>query len=143
MANPVQFFVENLDFKVPNPIKTKKWLQSVADSHGHSIGGLSYIFVDDNGLLPLNEQFLQHDTLTDIITFPHDENGNGSIHGDIYISVERIQENAIEFKVAFQVELRRVMAHGMLHLIGFKDKSAKDQKSMRSAEDAALALFPS
>lgn len=142
MAIPVQFFVENLDFKVPNPIKTKKWLQAVAESHRHSIGELSYIFVDDAGLLPINEQFLQHDTLTDIITFPLDPNGNGSIHGEIYISVERIQENAAEFNVPFLEELHRVMAHGMLHLIGFKDKSPKDQKAMRSAEDAALALFP-
>lgn len=142
MAIPVQFFVENLDFKVPNPIKTKKWLQAVAESHGHSIGELNYIFVDDAGLLPINEQFLQHDTLTDIITFPLDANGNGSVHGEIYISVERIQENATEFNVPFADELHRVMAHGMLHLIGFKDKSAIDQKAMRSAEDAALALFP-
>lgn len=143
MATPIHFFSETLDFRVPNPIKTKKWLQSLASSHGHVIGELSYIFVTDEELLPLNQQFLQHDTLTDIITFPHDGNGSGSVYGDIYISVERLHENAVEYQVAFQDELRRVMAHGLLHLMGFKDKSPKDRKAMRSAEEFALALWAS
>ncbi|HEX2899963.1 MAG TPA: rRNA maturation RNase YbeY [Bacteroidia bacterium] len=141
MANPIQFFVEEIDFKLPKPRALSAWLTNVAQGHGCTIEELNYIFVSDNYLLDLNKSFLQHDTLTDIITFPHTEEGSKELAADIYISVERVRENAISFGVTFPQELHRVMVHGLLHLVGFKDKDAKAKKEMRAAEDAAIALL--
>jgi probable rRNA maturation factor len=141
MAKPVNFFVEDIDFKLTQSRKVSLWLQLVAASHSATIEEVNYIFVSDEYLLRLNQDFLQHDTFTDIITFPHDGSVPSKPSGDIYISVERIRENAAEFNVTFQQELHRVMAHGLLHLIGFEDKNPRAKKAMRAAEDAALLLL--
>lgn len=142
MAKAIQFFVEEVEFKLPKPRAVSTWLEAVAHAHGCEPVEVNYIFVSDTYLLDLNQDFLKHDTLTDIITFPHFEETSKELAADIYISVDRVKENATAFGVTFDVELRRVMAHGLLHLIGFKDKTDDDEKQMRVAEDAAIALFP-
>ena len=142
MAKAIQFFVEEVEFKLPKPRTFSLWLETIARAHGCEPLELNYIFVSDTYLLDLNQDFLNHDTFTDIITFPHFEEASKELAADIYISVDRVKENAMAFGVGFDLELRRVMAHGLLHLIGFKDKSADDKKQMRAAEDAAIALFP-
>ncbi|MBR3579280.1 MAG: rRNA maturation RNase YbeY [Bacteroidales bacterium] len=126
-------------FQLRQKMTYKKWLTALAATHGKKLGDINYIFCDDNYLLQLNLQYLQHDTLTDIITFDYVE--GDLLNGDIYISVERVRENAEIFGVTFDEELLRVLAHGLLHLCGFKDKSKKDAAEMRSQEAAAMTLF--
>ena len=126
-------------FQLRQKMMYKKWLTALATTHGKKLGDINYIFCDDNYLLQLNLQYLQHDTLTDIITFDYVE--GDLLNGDIYISVERVRENADIFGVTFDEELLRVLAHGLLHLCGFKDKSKKDAAEMRRQEAAAMTLF--
>ena len=126
-------------FQLRQKMMYKKWLTALATTHGKKLGDINYIFCDDNYLLQLNLQYLQHDTLTDIITFDYVE--GDLLNGDIYISVERVRENADMFGVTFDEELLRVLAHGLLHLCGFKDKSKKDAAEMRRQEAAAMMLF--
>jgi len=117
----------------------KNWLKAVATTNGFVLGDLSIVSHSDEGLLEYNRKYLDHDTYTDIITFDHSD--NQTLSGDLLISFERVSENAVNQGVSFDEELRRVMAHGVLHLAGFKDKSPKDALAMRAAEDQALALF--
>ena len=126
-------------FQLRQKMMYKKWLTALATTHGKKLGDINYIFCDDNYLLQLNLQYLQHDTLSDIITFDYVE--GDLLNGDIYISVERVRENADIFGVTFDEELLRVLAHGLLHLCGFKDKSKKDAAEMRRQEAAAMMLF--
>lgn len=140
MDSPISFFVEDIDFELPSEDVVSDWLLRLASSHNATVHEINYIFVSDNYLLKLNQNYLNHDTLTDIITFPYDEDEHSDLGGDIYISIERVQDNAVDFKVSFEDELARVMAHGLLHLIGFEDKNEKAQLKMRAAEDAALLL---
>lgn len=111
----------------------------MAKQEGFTIGDINYIFCDDEYLLKINLEYLNHDTLTDIITFDYVE--NGVLSGDIYISIERVRENAVIFSVPFEQELLRVLAHGVLHLCGYKDKTNKDSVLMRQKEDTAIQLF--
>ena len=141
MKRRVFFTVSEIPFKLKGQQILREWLDQVAHAHHGGITSLNYIFVSDAHLLAMNEEFLQHDTLTDIITFPDESSTPAGVVGEVYISVERVRENASEFGADFPTELRRVMAHGLLHLLGFKDKSAKDIKAMRAAEDSALALY--
>jgi rRNA maturation RNase YbeY len=141
MSRTILFSIHEVEFKLKDQQLLRDWLTKVAAAHKAAIASLNYIFVSDEFLLNMNQEFLQHDTLTDIITFPDDTSKSDAIVGEIYISVERVKENAVEFGVDFLIELHRVMAHGLLHLLGFKDKSTKEQKEMRAAEDAALVLF--
>ncbi|MDG2356662.1 MAG: rRNA maturation RNase YbeY [Polaribacter sp.] len=115
------------------------WINTVVLSHGYTIGEINYIFCDDTYLHKLNLEFLQHDTLTDIISF--DSTLGKLIGGDLFISVERVAENAKEYKVSFTDELHRVMIHGILHYMGFKDKSSADIKRMRKEENTALNIY--
>lgn len=132
-------FHYEIDFKLPSERAFKSWLSQVVLSEEKTIGDINYIFCDDVYLHKINVDYLNHDTLTDIISF--DYTIGNVLHGDIFISVERVRENAAEFNVSFEDELKRVMAHGVLHYCGFKDKSAKDQKIMRSKEDDKIAMF--
>ena len=116
-----------------------EWLSRVIDSEAKKEGEINYIFCDDNYLLEINQQYLNHDTLTDIISF--DYSIGNELHGDIFISVERVRENAVDFAVSFEDELRRVMAHGVLHYCGFKDKTEEDEQIMRSKEEEKMQLF--
>ena len=115
------------------------WIEKVLLDKGFEVGEINYIFCDDNYLHKLNVEFLQHDTLTDIISF---DNSLGKlINGDIFISVERVEDNAKDFKVSFTEELHRVMIHGVLHYMGFKDKSDDEKTAMRNAENEALSFL--
>jgi rRNA maturation RNase YbeY len=114
----------------------KVWIENIALEQEFEVGEINYIFCDDEYLHKLNVEFLQHDTLTDIISF---DNSLGKlISGDIFISTERVEDNAKDFKVSFEDELHRVMIHGVLHYMGYKDKSVEDKTSMRNAENSAL-----
>ncbi|AWL78691.1 MULTISPECIES: rRNA maturation RNase YbeY [Capnocytophaga] len=115
------------------------WIEKIIASEEKELGELNYIFCDDNYLHQINVQYLDHDTLTDIITFDYTE--EQTISGDIFISVERVADNAKDFNVDFQTELLRVMAHGVLHLCGYKDKSDAESKQMRSKEEEKMQLF--
>lgn len=119
--------------------KTSKWLMRVIEQEQKSPGEINYIFCDDAMLLEINIQYLRHHTLTDIITFPHE---GPALSGDIYISTERVADNAKKFKVPFEEELHRVMVHGILHLSGHNDKSSAEKAAMRSLEDQYLQLSP-
>ena len=132
----VNFFSEDTDFELKGKREISQWIKQVASEHQRKIGEINYIFCNDDYLLDLNQEHLQHDTYTDIITF--DYSSDGVIEGDIYISVERVAENAQQFQQSFERELKRVMIHGILHLIGFKDKTESDQATMRSHEDRYL-----
>jgi probable rRNA maturation factor len=136
----IEFFVEKISFQLPNPRKTSGWLALVSLKEEHRIESLSYIFCSDSLLARMNKDFLNHDTLTDILSFDYSESP-GVIQGEIYISVPRIRENARKFQQPFDKELRRVMVHGLLHFIGYKDKTATQKRQMRSKEDACLSLW--
>ena len=117
----------------------KIWVERIASSNQRKIKSLAYNFVSDEELWRMNKQYLNHDTYTDIITFDYSE--DNKISGEIYISADRVKENAEKLKTTFTQELLRVMAHGVLHLCGFKDKSPIELKQMRAAEERALRLF--
>ena len=125
--------------EIPNTEKYSDWLLAIADSEGYELGELAYIFCSDNYLLKLNQDYLKHDTLTDIITFDY-VSGN-LISGDVYISLERVADNAKEFGVSEPEELLRVMAHGLLHLCGYKDKTLEDQTLMTKKENEKIKMF--
>lgn len=126
-------------FELKDEKLLENWIEEVALNHGFEVGEINYIFCDDAYLLKLNVEFLHHDTLTDVISF---DNSLGKlINGDIFISVERVTENAKEYNVSFDDELQRVMIHGVLHYMGFKDKTDDEVKQMRSAENTALKLL--
>lgn len=136
---PIRFFYEEIEFKLPNPAKAKSWLTLSAQKERKSIKDINYIFCSDSFLLKLNQDYLSHETLTDIITF--DESNDDGIAGEIYISIDRVAENAHKYQVDFIVELRRVMIHGVLHLCGLKDKKASEKSLMRKKEEAYLSLW--
>lgn len=138
---PVFFHVE--DIPLPADLRTggwKRWLYAVARMHHRRLSELNYIFCSDHFLLEMNRRYLQHDTFTDIITFDNSDLP-GIIEADIYISVDRVVENAGTFKVPVREELARVMAHGLLHLCGYGDKSPAEIAEMRKEEERALSLF--
>ena len=134
----ISFNYEN-DFELSNEEQLSNWISRVIASEEKKEGEISYIFCDDDYLLNLNEQYLNHDTLTDIISF--DYSMGNEIHGDIFISTERVKDNATDFKVSFEEELKRVMVHGVLHYCGFKDKTEEDEALMRSKEDEKIKMF--
>lgn len=121
------------EFELHNEDQTTEWISSVIHEEGFNEGEIDYIFCDDEYLLKLNVEFLNHDTLTDIISF--DYTIGKEINGDVYISIERVADNSKDFKVDFLSELNRVMVHGILHYCGYKDKSEEDEKQMRAKEN--------
>jgi rRNA maturation RNase YbeY len=127
------------DFQLVNETRFSNWISKVVESENKSEGEINYIFCDDDYLLSLNQEYLNHDTLTDIISF--DYSVGNQLHGDIFISVERVKENAVEFKVDFMEELKRVIIHGVLHYCGYKDKSLKETAIMRQKEDEKIKMF--
>ncbi len=134
----INFNYEN-EFNLDNEKVITNWLSQVILSEKKKEGEINYIFCDDDYLLKINLEYLNHDTLTDIISF--DYTVGNEINGDIFISVERVQDNANDFKVSFEEELKRVLVHGILHYCGYKDKSEEDEVLMRSKEDEKLAMF--
>lgn len=133
----IQFFIEDVDFKVPHPRKNKSWLESIIKAEGFTLNQLNYIFCSDEYLLNVNRQYLDHDFYTDIITFDNSEVEN-TVEGDIFISVDRVRENAEELSKSFEDELRRVLAHGILHLVGYDDIDDTHELEMRAKEDFYL-----
>jgi rRNA maturation RNase YbeY len=127
------------EFELTNEEQISDWLNKVIISENKKEGDINYIFCDDEYLVEINQQYLDHDTLTDIISF--DYSVGNELHGDIFISVERVRENAEEFHVSFEEELQRVLVHGVLHYCGYKDKSEADELIMRNKEDEKIKLF--
>jgi len=127
------------DFELFKPISHTKWIQKVLQEEGFEEGDINYIFCDDAYLLKLNIEFLNHDTLTDIISF--DYVMGELVSGDVFISVERVHENAKDIGTDFNDELNRVMVHGILHYCGYKDKTTDDAMLMRAKEDYYLSKF--
>ena len=127
------------DFQLSNEAKISSWITKIIEHHNCKKEEISYVFCDDEYLHRLNVQYLNHDTLTDIISF--DYSMGKTISGDIFISVERVEDNAKDFEVDFKTELHRVIIHGILHYCGFKDKTEDDAKLMRAKEDEALLIL--
>jgi len=137
----IHFFYEEVSLRLNNKKILRQWVERIIQSHNKVLQSINYIFCSDEYLHKLNRNRLDHDTLTDILTFGISNNSN-EIEGDIFISTERVRENSIDFGHSFEKELHRVMIHGVLHLLGYSDKT-KDQKSvMRETEDASLSLLP-
>lgn len=136
----VNYFYESVDFRVTNEKHLSSWINKIIQSHEFELQELNYIFCSDDYLLNINKQHLNHDYYTDIITFDNSEE-SGMIESDVFISIDRVKENAAEQSVAVETELHRVMIHGVLHLLGFSDKTESDQKVMREKEDACLSLL--
>jgi probable rRNA maturation factor len=139
MRSGIYFFCEDISFRPPPIKRTRSWLNEVAVNENRSIGNLNYIFCSDAYLSTINQEYLGHDTLTDIVTFDNAELAS-VLEGDIYISVERVADNAKQFEASFTSELHRVMVHGLLHLVGYKDKTASQKKIMRKKESVYLSL---
>jgi probable rRNA maturation factor len=135
----ITFSSQYQGFKPKGSQALKSWIKQVIEKEKKSPGSVSYIFVDDETLLRMNREYLKHDTYTDIVTFDYTE--NKTISGDIFISIDRVKENAEKFGVDFEEELKRVIIHGVLHLCGYKDKTRSDSETMRKKENAALKLF--
>ena len=129
------------DFELSDETLYADWLSGVISSENKDLGDINYIFCDDEYLLQINRQYLDHDTLTDIISFDYSE--RNTLQGDIFISVERVKDNASDFEVSFEEELKRVLVHGVLHYCGYKDKSEADERLMRQKEEEKMKLFPS
>ena len=127
------------DFELQEEASYEAWISQVILSEGKSEGDINYVFCDDGYLLGLNVQYLDHDTLTDIISF--DYSVGNELHGDIFISIERVRENAEEFHVSFDEEIKRVMAHGILHYCGYKDKTDEEERIMRNKENEKMSMF--
>lgn len=133
----IQFFYENL----PESVNTDytAWLEDIILSEEKKLGEINYIFCDDDYLLKVNQDYLQHDYYTDIITFDYVK--GRTISGEIFVSLQRISDNACTLSKNYEEELRRVLAHGILHLCGYKDKTEEEERQMRGKEDYYLAKY--
>ncbi|MEQ9402300.1 MAG: rRNA maturation RNase YbeY [Cyclobacteriaceae bacterium] len=136
---PVHFFTEEISFNLEKPSLYSSWVQSIIENHNAKPGDINYIFCSDDYLLKINQKHLDHDYYTDIVTFDHSENET-QIDADIFISIDRVRENALTGNAEFSNELSRVMAHGLLHLLGYSDKTASEKKVMREKEEACISL---
>lgn len=134
----IQFFTEDVDFKLSHPRKTTNWIKQTIIQEGKAPGEINFILCSDEYLLVVNQEYLNHNTYTDIVTFDNSEEKD-SIDGDIFISIDRVRENAIKFKKSADEELHRVIIHGILHLIGYSDKTKALKAKMRELEDSYLA----
>jgi probable rRNA maturation factor len=127
------------EFTLENEGAISNWISDVIKSENKKVGEINYIFCDDEYLLQINQEHLQHDFYTDIISF--DYTVGNEINGDVFVSVERVKDNALDFNVSFEEELKRVLVHGVLHYCGYKDKSEAEVLLMRSKEDEKIAMF--
>lgn len=135
----IYFIEEDISYKLKNKKQVKQWIKDTILAEGFKLNELTYIFCSDNYLLQINQQYLDHDTYTDIITFDNADKDK-VITGDIFISIDRIRENAARFNQLVVDELHRVIIHGVLHLLGYKDKTPEDNKKMTQKEDQYLAV---
>ena len=136
----IDFFYEEIDFTLSDIEHYIKWINEIIKVNDAQLKSINYIFCSDEYLLNINREYLDHDYYTDIISFPFSETPD-PIQGDIFISIERVIENASDNKTMFEQELLRVMSHGLLHFLGYQDKSDKDQALMRNTEDKMMSLF--
>jgi rRNA maturation RNase YbeY len=134
----ILFFSET-KFQLSKKRSVKNWLNRVIKQENFHVEDINIVFYNDEQLLKFNKQYLKHDTFTDIITFDYSEKNR--LHGDIFISIERVKENAQKYNCVFEEELRRVMVHGCLHLCGYKDKTNEEKQKMKQKEEDALFLF--
>ena len=135
----IHFFSENISFSLDKEEQTVSWIENILDQEKQVSKSINYIFCSDDYLLKINKDYLDHDTLTDIITFDNSEE-EGKIEADIFISIDRVQENALSLDKKFDEELHRVIIHGLLHLVGYNDKTDEEKSEMRKKEDACLSL---
>ena len=135
----IQFCTEDITFSLKEKLKHKAWLNEVAKQEGKKIQELTYVFCSDEYLLQINQEYLNHDTLTDIVTFDNSEDPK-KIEGDIFISIERVKENGNKLGTS-ETELKRVMVHGLLHLLGYKDKKKEDKTLMTEKEDFYIKQY--
>ena len=133
------FHAEDYDFEIEQEDKTAKWIEGIIKNEKFVLVDLNYIFCSDEYLLKINKEYLDHDTFTDIITFDNSEAGS-EIEGDIFISIPRVIENAKTYETTFELELHRVLVHGVLHLMGHGDKTVDEKQRMRKSEDYYLSL---
>ena len=138
--NHIYFFVEDINYHLKDKNLIRQWINSSIQNENKSTGNLNIIFCSDDYLLKMNQEFLEHDTFTDIITFDYSE--NEIISGDIFISLERVMENAKKYSMKIKEELHRVIIHGILHLCGLKDKLSADKKIMTQKENYYLSRRP-
>ena len=136
----INFFQEDIRFDLPQKRAIKRWLMQLAVNEGYGIKALNYIFCSDEYLYHINREYLNHDTFTDIITFDNSD-GEQTIEGDIFISIDRVKENSKNHNAKFEDELKRVLCHGLLHLVGYRDKTPAEQIIMRQKEDNGVRLF--
>jgi probable rRNA maturation factor len=136
----IQFYMHEVRFKLKQQKLLKATVKKIFENENYMLKNLAYVFCSDEYLLTINQQYLQHDSYTDIITFDLSEK-KGKVYGEIYISIERVQENATLYRVDFEMELHRVVFHGALHLCGYKDKTAAEKKAMRQKEEYYLKTF--
>ena len=133
----IHFFEEDVIYLLKNKLAIRQWIKNTISAEGYKLKELSYIFCSDDYLLKINQQYLDHDTYTDIITFDNSIK-NGLIEGDIFISIDRIKENSLQLQIPERNELHRVIIHGALHLLGYKDKSPAEKAKMTEKEDFYL-----
>lgn len=136
----ISFFSEDISFELGDAASVEHWIQTTIQKEGKNLGEISFIFCSDSYLHQINLTHLNHDTYTDIITFNYNE--EAVLNGDIFISIDRVKENATTYNVSFENELNRVMIHGVLHLAGYEDKTDQEKAAMRAKEDFYLSLFP-
>lgn len=139
-APSVLFHFEEIDLKIENLSALTQWIKNSIESENKQLGSINYIFCSDQYLLKMNQDYLDHDTFTDIITFNYVE--ENIISGDLFISIERVKENSLTMELPFIVELKRVMIHGVLHLMGYDDKTPSETAQIRAKEDFYLTLSP-
>lgn len=137
----ISFFNEQIEMPSIQKTEVRNWVKQVAANHGKRLGEISYIFCDDEKILEVNRQFLQHDYYTDIITFDYTE--GDKISGDLFISLDTVRTNAEQFGQSYETELNRVIIHGILHLCGINDKGPGEREIMEQHENEALALLAS
>ena len=135
----INFETEDIHFELTNYQQVSEWIKQVIHNHNFELDELTYIFCSDEYLHKINVEYLDHDTYTDIITFDNADE-DGTIEGDIFVSVERVKENAEELKIPFEDELHRVLIHGVLHLLGHNDTTPELKAAMRKQEDKYLSL---
>lgn len=140
MSSPIQFFNEGIPFTLKDKTGIRKWLKSVITQEKKKPWYINFIFCTDEYLLDLNLTYLKHNTLTDILTFPYTDDSD-TVSGDIYISIDRVNENAEIFRQDFQMEIKRVMVHGVLHLMGYSDHGRKKKELMTRMEDLCLDAY--
>ncbi|MBN8703842.1 MAG: rRNA maturation RNase YbeY [Bacteroidetes bacterium] len=137
----ISFFNDGIKFTLKNKKKIIAWIETIIKQNKYKIENINYVFCNDKYLHTINLKFLHHDTYTDIITFDYSDKKSKTVSADIFISIERVKENAQTLKTSFSLELQRVLIHGVLHLLGYKDKTKAQKVAMRKLEDKCLSLF--